>query len=196
MKTCLITVVFILLSVKLFAQFKGEVTAYYGITNTITPTTGTDTYAYRITGAPIYGATIGGRLFNNLPWFSLETGIFFANNKSQFTQLSNGSNVVNPTGEVEMWIIPFYAKFTFLKYLFVYGGFSFDTQSNELTDGIQQSQSGFGVEAGFGAKYKTGHMLFSIAPFIFNHEVLHVGNNNSNNELIENGVKFGVGYAF
>jgi hypothetical protein len=171
MKTCLITLFSVFLAVKSFAQYKGVVNVYYGV-------------------------TIGGPLFYNVKWFSVETGVFFTDNKSQFAQLPNGPNVVKPKGDVRMVNIPFYLKFSFLKYLYIYGGFSFDNQTNASSDGIAQSQSGYGGEAGFGVKYKTRHMVFSISPFVFDHAVINLFNKNSNNDLVEKGVKFGIGYAF
>jgi hypothetical protein len=94
-----------------------------------------------------------------------------------------------------MLSMPVYAKFTFFKYLFLDAGISADSQINYQGSATFE-QSGFGGEAGFGGKYSFGRITLSINPFILDHAVIYLGKTNSNNQLVETGLKFGLGYNF
>jgi hypothetical protein len=183
----------VFLSSCVFAQTRNTVTIIYGATSTDVATYGADDYTYRITSGPMYGFTYT-RSISKL--FSIEVGLIFSDNHLTLSPKPFGQQLTgNPNGEVKMLSIPVYAKFTFFKYLFIDAGVSVDSQTNYQGSATFE-QSGFGAEAGIGGKYSFGRVTLSVNPFIFDHSVFFLGKTSSNNQLVETGVKFGLGYNF
>jgi hypothetical protein len=97
--------------------------------------------------------------------------------------------------KIKMITIPAIAKFTFLKYLYADFGLLLDFQTNYSTASAAPNQSGIGFEGGLGAKYNFGSVQVFVDPY-FQYHGLTQFNKGQGFELLNSGVKFGVGYNF
>jgi hypothetical protein len=120
----------------------------------------------------------------------LESGLLFLNNKIRLDYFRPGIGSVIVDSDLHMISVPLYAKYTFLKYLFLQGGVSLDLQTNYSNDSNLDKQSGLGLEFGFGGKVNFGKVSLFLNPFYSNHAI------NAHNNLMEAGAKFGLGYNF
>ena len=124
---------------------------------------------------------------------SLETGLLYSNNQIQENSIiAGGSRTYN--SEIKMVSVPTLAKFTFFKYFYGDAGLNFDFQTNG-DDNTSLRQSGIGIEGGIGVKYNFGPVGLFINPFVQRHAVIGFSGGNDFN-LMNAGVKFGVGYNF
>jgi hypothetical protein len=188
-----------LLSFRAFSQSKNNVSLIFGVANATVATTGTIpsataefyTYTYRITSGLRYGATYTRDLTK---WLSVETDVLYVQDKAHILGDLNGTQAVydKPVNFLMGFAV---AKVRFLKYLFIDFGVGIDEQTSS-NYGMMYDQSGFSAEAGFGAKFNIHRISLSINPFVHTRSVLAIWKTDSNNEMTEQGIKFGVGYNF
>ena len=94
-----------------------------------------------------------------------------------------------------MLSVPVYANFTFLKCLFANAGLTADFETSHQSDEIVTNQSGIGLGLGIGGKYNFNRMTVFINPFIQMHAIVTFQNEGSGS-LLDQGLKFGIGYSF
>ena len=186
MRSIFVVIILCLFSVQAFSQSKNNVSLIYGFNaNAIDIHGAIGDYGYNYKTGQTYGFSYT-RSFTKV--FSLETGLLYANNKVQLTTIGPAGGIYNQ--DLHMVSVPVYAKWTFLKYLFGQCGLSFDHELNYSADHIVDDQSGVGIEVGIGAKYNVGPVSVFVNPYYCNHRFY--GHNN----LMEAGLKFGLGYDF
>ncbi|MBV8390766.1 MAG: outer membrane beta-barrel protein [Mucilaginibacter sp.] len=170
-----------------FSQTKNNISLIYGFnTNSVDIHGAKGDYGYNDKNGKSFGVKYT-RSFTKV--FSLETGLLYSTNKVQSNTIgSYGERTYN--GEVHMLSVPVLAKWTFLKYLYGQSGVVFDHQTNYSAYHIVDDQSGVGIEIGIGGKYNFGPVSIFANPYITNHRFY--GRNN----LMEAGIKFGLGYDF
>ncbi len=137
------------------------------------------------------GKSIGliyNRKLNKL--ISLETGLLYSVNNVRKTSFQGPLGEFFYNGSVKMVSIPLNVQITFLRYLFVTGGFSLDHQTNYTTNGVISDQSGLGFEMGLGGRYNFGVFSVSLCPYFCRHGII------AQNSLIEGGARLGLGYNF
>jgi hypothetical protein len=122
--------------------------------------------------------------------FSLEVGVLYSDDKVRLSTIQGGGEQFD-NQNLHLWSFPVMVRYTFLKYAFLQGGTYFDFQSNygSNTSNLQK-QSGVGLELGLGGKYNFGPVGVFINPYFVNHAFY------ASNNLVELGVKAGVGYNF
>jgi uncharacterized metal-binding protein len=128
---------------------------------------------------------------------SFETGLRYSQNDIEESVMSDGGGPGRLHDQLNMVSIPLLAKLTFLKYLYVDMGFDVDFQTNYSDASIAPSQSGIALEAGVGAKYSYKSIMLFICPYLQYHSLTRFGSNKGQDfELMNTGVKFGLGYNF
>jgi len=128
-------------------------------------------------------------------FFSLQTGLFFSDDKVEFSSILPGRAGINIDGDLKIISIPITAKFTFFKFAFADAGLSFDKEINYTGNYVQTDQSGIGVELGFGGQYAFKHFTVFVNPYLKVYGTTHF-NSYEDFNLIEGGYKFGLGYNF
>jgi hypothetical protein len=128
-------------------------------------------------------------------YLSLQTGLFYADDKAEETSSLPGRSGVNYDGDLKLISVPAIAKFTFFKYLYADAGMSFDKELNYTGNYLSLDQSGIGLETGLGAQYTTNHITVFVNPYIKIYSIARF-NRNQDFSLVENGFKFGLGYSF
>ncbi|HEY9001690.1 MAG TPA: outer membrane beta-barrel protein [Mucilaginibacter sp.] len=186
MKLKLLVFTLLLCSSYAFSQTKNNISVVYGFNANMVDIHGAiGDYGYNDKSGQSYGLSYT-RSFNKL--FSLETGFLYSTNKVQLTTIGPAGGIYN--GEIHMVSVPVLAKWTFLKYLYGQCGVIFDKETNYTANDIVDDQSGVGIEIGLGGKYNLGPVSVFVNPYYANHRFY-----NSNN-LMEAGIKFGLGYNF
>jgi len=128
--------------------------------------------------------------------FSIETGLEYSvNNLLWDYEDAYNPHFIPQKVSVKMLSVPIYANFTFLKYLFANAGITADFETSHQSDEIVTNQSGIGLELGIGGKYNFNRMTVFINPLIQMHAIVAFHNENSGS-LLDQGVKFGIGYRF
>lgn len=120
--------------------------------------------------------------------FSVESGLLYSVYKVQLKTIGPAGGIYNRN--LDMLSLPVYAKWTFLRYLYGQCGISIDHETNYSFDHIVNDQSGVGISFGIGGRYNFGPLAIFVNPYYTNHRFY--GSNN----LLEAGVKFGLGYNF
>ena len=187
MKFKILFLALILISVKTFSQSKNTISVEYGVTaNTVDIHGAKGDFGYN-DGS---GYEAGLNYFYNLSHsFALGTGLVYSENKIQLTTIYLGYNgVYNQT--VAMITVPLYAKYSFFKFLYAQGGITADHQINYSRDSYIVDQSGIGIELGLGGRYSFGPGSVFVNPFFCRHGI------NASRNLIDAGVRFGIGYSF
>ena|SRR5579863_9762885 len=197
MRRALVFIIFILLSIRDFAQSNiafNTISVIYGISSAKTATTGIySNYSFVIRGGERYGASYS---MNFNKWLSVDLSALYIQDKAQITALNSGS-LYAVDAKTNMLSVQGSARFNFLKYLFIDGGIGVDEQVNSYTR--TGDQTGVAAEAGFGAKVNFGQIHLFLNPFVHAKGVIDIywgSHKSSNDELIEHGMKFGVGYNF
>src|ERR1700712_2269943 len=186
MKFKFILFVFTLLSFQSFSQTKNNISVVYGFdANSVDIHSAIGDYGYNNKTGQTYGLSYTRDITKI---FSIETGLLYSVNKIQLTTIGPRGGIYDQN--LNMLSIPFYGKLTFLKYLYGQFGVSFDHQANYSPDHIVDDQSGLGIELGVGGKYSFGPVTAFVNPYYANHRFY--GRNN----LMEAGLKFGLGYNF
>ncbi|MGF7078087.1 outer membrane beta-barrel protein [Mucilaginibacter sp. UYCu711] len=127
---------------------------------------------------------------------SLETGLTYSQSDIEETSFPSGK-VNTYYDKVNLVTIPLLAKFTFFKYLYADLGFDLDFQTNYKSGiSVAPKQSGVGFEGGLGAKYSYKSIMIFVSPYFQYHGLIKFNHQGSNHELINSGVKLGVGYNF
>jgi hypothetical protein len=188
LKSCLIALfLFGVLSAR--AQEKNTLSVFYGISNSnIDIHNAIGDYGYSQRPGTGFGFTYN-RALNR--FFSIETGFAYANDKTQLSVIEAGLGNIYTNEDLKLISIPLRAKFTFFKYLFADAGFSYDKQTNYRTGDETNDQSGLGGEVGVGAQFQYAHILIFVNPYYKTYRITSVQNN-----LYEQGLKFGIGYKF
>ena len=182
----------------IFGQNKNTIAFQAGFSCTSVYTTGAysnynQDVSYRINAGPLYQLSYS-RAFSHL--FSLEGAIVYSHNKVQTVQPYYGEMPVINNSAVNIVSVPVYAKFSFLSYIFIYGGLSLDQQTNSSSNDLFPDQSGFSAEAGIGGKYNFRRIVLIVNGFIRDHATFYIGTTSSNNSLVDEGIKLGIGYTF
>jgi hypothetical protein len=189
MKFKLILLTLLTFSIRAWSQSKNDISVLYGESTTNVDIHGAiGDYGYNPKTGTLFGITYT-RMVNKL--FSLETGLISSDDKVQLNSDLPGTYQGNHDGEVKALSIPLMAKFTFFKYLFADGGFLFDKQTNYTNSNVVGDQSGLGGELGVGAQFTFMRLRVFVNPFVRQYNITKFNNN-----LLEDGVKFGLGYSF
>jgi len=196
MKFKLTLLILVILSVKGFAQSNNNISVQYASTsNTVNIHGAIGDFGYNDSKGKVFSLNYSR---NINPVFSIESGLQYNNNTIQLTTIGPRGATYN--GELNLITVPVIAKFTFFKYLFADCGILADFETNYASSEANSSatkQTGIGCELGFGAKYAFGHVQIFVNPFFQNHTIVPFGGaSGSNFNLIDTGVKFGLGYNF
>jgi len=187
MKPKLLAIALLLCTTYTFSQTKNNISLVYGANiNNVDIHGAIGNYGYNVETGQFYGLSYT-RSFTKI--FSVETGLSYSTNKVQLNTIGGYGEKIYK-GEVHMLSVPILTEFTFLKYLFGQCGISIDHETNYSVDHIVNDQSGIGIEASIGGKYNFGPVSIFSGSYLLNHRFY--GNNN----LVEFGVKFGLGYNF
>ncbi len=127
--------------------------------------------------------------------FSLETGLNYSNSQVVESSIVGGIGEIYHYGTIKMLSVPAIGKFTFFKYLYADIGLNIDFQTDYTSNSPAPDQSGIGMETGVGAKYSFRKVMLFVNPFWQFHSVIRF-NKGENFNLLDSGVKFGVGYSF
>jgi len=193
MKFKLILSALILLSLQVFSQSKNNISVEAGLSSTnvdIFNAIGDFGYNTKsgVTTGMLYTKTIK-------PWFSLQTGLSFADDQTEETSILPGRTNIKIDGDLKILSIPLIAKFTFFNYVFADAGISFDDEINRSGNYSSLDQSGIGMEAGIGGQYAFKRITVFINPYIKIYSTTHFSSGQDFN-LLEGGCKFGLGYNF
>ena len=80
--------------------------------------------------------------------------------------------------------------------MYLDGGPLLDKQTNYMQNSTLNDQSGIGLELGVGGKYSFDKFTVFINPSLREHAIITFGNTGSSFNLLEAGVKLGLGYNF
>ena len=193
MKNTLLIVFFALLSMHAYCQSKNGLSFVYGGASDNVFDIGIGGPGYSSQGGQIYGLNYTRNITRV---FSIETGLEYSVNNL----LWDYEDAYNPhftpqKASVKMLSVPVYANFTFLKYLFAGAGITADFETSHQSDEIVTNQSGIGLGLGIGGKYTFNRIAVFINPFIQMHAIVAF-HNEGNGSLLDQGVKFGIGYSF
>lgn len=115
------------------------------------------------------------------------TGFSIIGNNFGKTDAPSGSPAVTSNMNISVFSIPLYAKYHFLKFLFVSGGPVFNINSGD------RDLNGIGAGGSFGTEYQFSNGLtLSFGPFIRINGLLP----DKNYKLINSGVNIGAGFRF
>jgi hypothetical protein len=186
MKIKILFLALILISAKAFSQSKNNISVVYGITaNSVDIHNVIGDFGYNDRS----GYEVGMNYFYSLSHsFALGTGLVYSENKIQLTTIGPAAAVYNQT--IAMVTVPVYARYSFLKYLYAQGGLVADHQLNYSRNSDIRDQSGVGIELGIGGRYSFGAGSVFVNPFYCLHGI------NASMNLIDAGVRFGIGYHF
>ena len=186
MKFKLVLFALLLFGLQSFSQTKNNISLVYGIANSTGDNHGViGDYGYNSQSAWLYGFSYTKSLTRT---FSLETGLLYSVNKVELTTIGPHAGIYDQN--VNLISVPIYAKLNFFKYAFAQWGVMLDHETNYNSDSIINDQSGVGIVIGIGGQYSIGHANIFINPYFCRHAL------NANNNLVETGIKFGVGYNF
>lgn len=137
-------------------------------------------------GKGFYGleARVSMEILNNL---DIVTGVTLTGNKFEVTPPYTGTPVLTSSMNLNVFSIPLFAKYHFLKFLYVSGGPLFNLNSGE------RDLNGIGAGVDFGGEYSFNNgMVLSFGPYMRIFGILPW----KNYKLINSGVNFGIGYRF
>jgi hypothetical protein len=129
---------------------------------------------------------------------ALETGLQYYSDNVQMSSIYPGPNGLTnfiSNGHAKILSIPLNAKFNFLHYFYGTTGISGDFQTNYNSNSVLDKQTGMGFEFGLGAKYNIGNINLFINGYAHYFSLLHFSSKSDSN-LVEDGLRFGVGYNF
>jgi len=196
MKYFFLSILFFSLASQVTAQNSNRISFFYAFSsNDLLRNEGLD-------GAPSYdgrGSDIFGfsyqRFLNEI--LSLETGIEYSKNKIEITPNFYPDIDMTPNKvTIEMFTIPIYTNFNFLKYFYANAGLLIDFEVNRDEYPKTDEQSGVGFGGGIGVQYTLQNFTLYINPMIRYHAVIAFQKENYQQHITEAGVKFGIGYNF
>ncbi|WP_423128172.1 hypothetical protein [Gaoshiqia sp. Z1-71] len=127
-------------------------------------------------------------------WF--ETGLEYSRNKIEITPAPNPEiDLTARQTTAELLTIPAYGNLSFLKYFFVNGGLLLDFDI-KLPEQSIDSQTGIGFGFGIGGEINIKQLHFFANAFLKNHAVIAFDKERNQQHLVEDGLKFGIGYSF
>lgn len=186
MKFKLVLFALLLFGLQSFSQTKNNISLVYGIADNAGDNHGAiGDYGYNSQSAWMYGFSYTRSLTRT---FSLETGLLYSVNKVELTTIGPRGGIYDQ--DIKLISVPIYAKLSFFKYAFAQWGVMLDHETNYNRDSIIDDQSGVGVVLGIGGQYHFGQANIFVNPYFCRHAL------NANNNLVETGIKFGVGYNF
>jgi hypothetical protein len=184
---------FLFFSVRAFSQTTNNISVLYGLSSTSVDIHGAiGDFGYANKTGTSYGATYS-RNFSKI--FSVETGVILYDDKAEIHSIQPGRDVITD-GDVKLITVPIIGKWTFFNCLFIETGISIDKQTNYSSNSVVSSQSGLGNEFGFGGTYTFKHISVFVNPYWREFSIINFSSNNENRNLIDIGVKFGLGYNF
>ena len=193
MKTTSLLLTFILLCTGAYCQSKNTLSLVFGVAGNGIGLIGIGGAGYQGQGESIFGLNYSRSLTRS---FSIETGLEYSVNNVLLDYIDPPRpNFTPQKASIKMLSVPVFANITFLKYFFADGGFIADFETSHESDAIVNNQSGIGMGLGIGGKYKLKNMIFFINPFIQFHDAVSF-NRQGGGSLLDQGVKFGVGYRF
>ena len=127
---------------------------------------------------------------------SIETGLNFSNNKIKLYSFSDdvGYSTIK-RDQIRLVTVPIMGRFTFFKYVYTGLGLNVDIQTNHTDTSIAPNQSGIGLQGDVGGNYSFGEVTVSAGIFYRRHGLINF-TSGSNQNLLDGGFKFGVGYNF
>jgi hypothetical protein len=190
MKFKLLLTAFFLFAFSAYAQQKNTIAVVYGVSNTNVDIHGAiGDYGYEPETGFVYGITYS-RAINK--YFTIQTGVLYSDDKAELNYIEPGIGTIYQSGEVKTISIPLTARFTFLKYVYVDAGFSYDKETNyQGSSSVVNNQSGLGGEIGIGGQYTFSGITVFVNPYFRQYNITAINNN-----LYETGIKFGLGYKF
>lgn len=186
MKIKILFLILVLFSFRAFSQSKNNISVVYGVmANSVDIHGAIGDFGYNDRS----GYEVGLNYFYNISHsFALGTGLVYSEDKIQLTTIGPAHGIYNQT--IAMVTVPVYARYTFLKYLYAQGGLTADHQLNYSMNSDIRDQSGVGIELGVGGRYSFGSGSLFVNPFVCRHGI------NASMNLMDAGVRFGVGYNF
>jgi len=137
-------------------------------------------------GKGFYGSGVHASMevYKNL---SIVTGFSYEGNRFAVTPAPTGAPTILRYENINVFSVPLYIKYHFLKFLYVSGGPVFSINSGD------QDLNGIGAAANFGAEYlfKNG-LVLSFGPSMRIHGLVPW----KHYRLINSGVNLGIGYRF
>jgi len=121
--------------------------------------------------------------------------VILYDDKVEINSIQPGRDVTSD-GDVKLITVPIIGRWTFFNCLFVETGISIDKQTNFSSSSVVSSQSGLGNEFGFGGTYTFRHVSVFVNPYWREFSIINFSSNSENRNLIDIGVKFGLGYNF
>ena len=193
MKFKLILAALVMCSLQAFSQIKNNISVVYGFSSTIVDIHN----AIGDFGFENKTAVTSGFLYTKQvnKTLSLQTGLFFADDKTEESSSLPGRAGIRIQGDLKMVSIPIIAKFTFFKYVYADAGISFDDEINRSGNYTSLDESGIGIEMGIGGQYAFNRVTLFLNPYFKVYGTTHFSSKEDFN-LIEGGYKFGVGYSF
>jgi hypothetical protein len=186
MKFTLVLFALFLISMPLFCQTRNNISIVYGIADNAGDNHGAiGDYGYNGQSAWMYGLSYTRTLTRT---FSLETGLLYSVNKVELTTIGPRGGLYDQN--VKLISVPLYAKLSFFKYVFAQWGVMLDHETNYNSDSVINDQSGVGLALGIGGQYHIGQANIFVNPYFCRHAFT------AQNDIVETGVKFGVGYDF
>lgn len=175
-----------LISFKAFSQSKNNISVVYGaVANSVDIHGVIGDFGYNNRSGYEFGLNYFYDLGHS---FAIGTGLVYSENEIQLTTIGPAHGIYNQT--IAMVTIPVYARYSFLKYLYAQGGLTADHQLNYSGNGDIRDQSGVGIELGVGGRYSFGSGSIFVNPFFCRHGI------NASMNLMDAGVRFGIGYNF
>lgn len=193
MKSQFLLLALIFFCANAFCQTKNTISVFYAPGSADVNTFGAiGDFGYESQSAKAFGLAYTKRISKH---FSLESGFGFSKNNTKETSFPSG-HVNTYYNRVDLITVPVLAKFNFLRYLYADIGLDIDFQTNYTGNSAQPpNQSGIGIEGDVGAKYSFGPVAVFISPYFQNHGIINY-HKGSDFNMINTGVKFGLGYSF
>lgn len=126
-------------------------------------------------------------------YLELETGVEFSHHKIiREPAIYPGSHLRSEEDQFSLITIPLGLRLSFLKYFYLHGGTFLNI--NATPDFPTDSQAGFGLQFGFGAKYDfaSGTTLFA-GTYFKSHSLLAIPKEQYHQHLLDAGLRLGVG---
>jgi hypothetical protein len=128
--------------------------------------------------------------------FSIETGLEYSKHTIE-TGFDAEPDRPFEYSDLHLLCIPIYLMYTFLKYFFLNSGISLDYDFNRAKTYPMDDQSGIGLGIGIGGEFRVNNINFTVNPLLKCHSVIPFNKNNyTQQNLVESGIKFGIGYNF
>lgn len=189
----LILIILFFSTIQVYSQTKNSISLVYGRSNNDVDIHGAiGDFGYKPQTGILFGLIYTHDFSKR---FSLETGLQFSDNKVRLNYIVGGVGEITRDGKVQLITIPIFAKRTFFKYFFIDGGLLLEHQTNYSADPVVNDQSGVGLGLGFGGKYQFDKVTLFVNPFFQVHGLI-TGTDGSHHNLLETGLKFGIGYNF